>query len=275
LPFGSIVKVVNRRNGKAVVVEINDRGPAKWTRRAIDLTHGAARVIGMVKRGVVPVRLEVAQVTRPQLDRAFAKLARLIEAREAAEAAYAEVTAEPTAQQYQLAAAVATEITRPLALVGNIFKTYVESLVRPAGPHVRLTCADGTPLPEPLRVVLRRAAWDFDAPVEVLSGYRPLSYNRAVYGNRRKAKGRYAGDASQHIRCRAADIRIAGVSPARLHAWALHQPELGGVGRYRSNFIHVDIRPRLHGRLVTWDWRRAARKFARRHHQHHRQHAKA
>ena len=98
LPFGSIVKVVNKRNGKSVVVEINDRGPAKWTRRTIDLTRGAARVIGMVKRGVVPVRLEVAHVTRPQLDRAFVKLARLIEAREAAEAAYAEVTAEPTAQ---------------------------------------------------------------------------------------------------------------------------------------------------------------------------------
>jgi hypothetical protein len=275
LPFGSIVKVVNKRNGRSVVVEINDRGPAKWTRRTIDLTRGAARAIGMVKRGVVPVRLEVAQVTRPQLDRAFAKLARLMEDREAAEAAYAEVTGESTAQQYQLAAAVANEITRPLGLVGNIFKAYVESLVRPAGPHVRLSCADGTPFPEPLRVVLRRAAWEFDTPVEVISGYRPLSYNRAVYGNRRKAKGRYAGDASQHIRCRAADIRIAGVSPARLHAWALHQPELGGVGRYRSNFIHVDIRPRKQGRIVTWDWRGGGRKFARRHQQHHRQHARA
>jgi len=273
LPFGSIVKVVNRRNGKSVVVEINDRRPAKWKRRTIDLTRGAARVIGVIKRGVVPVRLEVAQLTRPQLDQAFVKLARLIEEREAAEAAHAEVTAEPPAQTFQLASAVATEITRPLGLMGNIFKTYVESLIRPAGPHVRLTCADGTPFPEPLRVVLRRAAWEFDTPVEVISGYRPLSYNRAVYGNRRKAKGRYAGDASQHIRCRAADFRIAGISPARLHAWALHQPELGGVGRYRSNFIHVDIRPRSHGRIVTWDWR-GGRKFARRHH-HHRQHAKA
>src|SRR5947208_17152102 len=47
LPFGSIVKVVNRRNGKFVVVEINDRGPAQWTRRTIDLTRGAARLIGM------------------------------------------------------------------------------------------------------------------------------------------------------------------------------------------------------------------------------------
>jgi rare lipoprotein A (peptidoglycan hydrolase) len=275
LPFGSIVKVVNKRNGKSVVVEINDRGPAKWTKRTIDLTHGAARAIGMIKRGVVPVHLEVAQVTRPQLNRAFAKLARLIEAREVAAAAHAEVT-EPPAQQYQLAAAVATEIARPFSHAGNIFRTYVESLIQPAGPHVRLTCADGTPFPEPLRVVLRRAAWEFDAPVEVLSGYRPLSYNRAIYGNRRKAKGRYAGDASQHIRCRAADIRIAGVSAAQLHAWALRQRELGGVGRYRSNFIHVDIRPRVQGRMVTWDWRRAARKFARRHHQQQRQqHAKA
>jgi peptidoglycan lytic transglycosylase len=274
LPFGAIVKVVNKRNGRSVVVEINDRGPAKWTRRTIDLTHGAARVIGMVKRGVVPVRLEVAQVTRPQLNRAFSKLARLIEAREAAASAHAEVIAEPAAEPYQLASAVANEITRPLGLVGNIFKAYVESLVRPAGPHVRLSCADGTPFPEPLRVVLRRAAWEFDAPVEVISGYRPLSYNRAVYGNRRKAKGRYAGDASQHIRCRAADIRIAGVSVAKLHAWAMHQPELGGIGRYRSNFIHVDIRPRPKGRIVTWDWRGGGRKFARRHHQH-RQHARA
>jgi rare lipoprotein A len=291
LPFGSIVKVVNKRNGRSVVVEINDRGPAKWTRRSIDLTHGAARVIGMIDRGVVQVQLEVAPVTRRQLNRAFKKLTRMIEQREAMEA-QPEVSADPTPQPYQVASAVATEqtyqvasavaaeqpyqvasavaaeIPRPLAVVGNVFKAYVESLVRPAGPHVRLTCADGTPWPEPLRVVLRRAAWEFDAPVEVVSGYRSLSHNRAVYGNRRKARGRYAGDGSQHIRCRAADIRIVGVSTARLHAWALHQPELGGVGRYRSDFIHVDVRPRPQGRVVSWDWR-SKRKFARRHHRSH------
>jgi hypothetical protein len=198
----------------------------------------------------------------------------LIEAREAAEAAHAEVTAEPAAKPFQLASAVANDVTSPLGLVGNIFKAYVESLVRPAGPHVRLTCPDGTTFPEPLRAVLRRAAGEFSTPVEVISGYRSLSHNRAVYGNRRRGKGHYVGDASQHIRCQAADIRIAGVSTARLHAWALHQPELGGVGRYRADFIHVDIRQRLRGRIVTWDWRGGARKFARRHHQH-RQHARA
>jgi rare lipoprotein A len=58
LPFGSVVRVTNLRNGRAVVVRINDRGPAKWTRRAIDLSYGAASVLGMLKAGVVPVRIE-------------------------------------------------------------------------------------------------------------------------------------------------------------------------------------------------------------------------
>src|SRR5215203_2446740 len=37
-----------KHNGKSVVVEINDRWPAKGTRRTIYLTHGAACVIGFV-----------------------------------------------------------------------------------------------------------------------------------------------------------------------------------------------------------------------------------
>jgi rare lipoprotein A len=57
LPFGSRVKVVH--GGRSVVVRINDRGPAKWTGRCIDLSLGAARKLGMVKRGVAPVRLHV------------------------------------------------------------------------------------------------------------------------------------------------------------------------------------------------------------------------
>jgi len=288
LPFGSIVKVVNRRNGKSVVVEINDRGPAKRTGRTIDLTRAAAKRIGMIKDGVVPVQLEVACVTRPQLNRAFLKLARLMEARatvepQAAQAVTAQtVTAQPvTAAEssepaaFQVASAVATEITRPVAGIGNIFRTYVESLITLAGPHVRLTCPDGKAFPEPLLAVLRRAAVHFDSPVEVVSGFRPLAYNRAIYGNHCR-RGRCRGDNSQHIRCMAADIRIPGVSTGDLHAWALRQSELGGVGRYRSDFIHVDIRARVHGDIVTWDWRARQRyaRVARKHH-HHRRYARA
>jgi hypothetical protein len=263
LRLGAIVKVENRRNGQSVVVEINDRGPKKWPRRTIGLTREAARRIGMARRGVVPVRVEVSPLTRRQLDRAFLKLVQLTELRAAveAEAAHPDMAAAPL--PFQVAAIIATETMRPLATLGNIFRSYVESMIVPSGPHVLLTCADGRPLPEPLRLVLRRAALHFNSTVEVLSGFRSLVYNRSIYGNRCR-RGRCRGDESQHIHCKAADIRIAGVSAGTLHAWALRQPELGGVGRYRGNFIHVDVRSRAHGRLITWGWR-GKRKFARKH----------
>ncbi|MDZ8225971.1 MULTISPECIES: septal ring lytic transglycosylase RlpA family protein [unclassified Nostoc] len=58
LPFGTKVRVTNTRNGRSVVVRINDRGP--FIRgRVIDLSAGAARVLGMMGSGVAPVHIEV------------------------------------------------------------------------------------------------------------------------------------------------------------------------------------------------------------------------
>ena len=61
LPFGTRVRVTNQKNGKTVVVVINDRYPIETLRkgRIIDLARGAAQVLGMVRDGVVPVRLQV------------------------------------------------------------------------------------------------------------------------------------------------------------------------------------------------------------------------
>jgi rare lipoprotein A len=56
LPMGSIVTVHNKSNGRSVTVRINDRGPYV-TGRVIDLSPGAARVIGM--DGLAPVSLSV------------------------------------------------------------------------------------------------------------------------------------------------------------------------------------------------------------------------
>ena len=56
LPFGSKVKVTNRRNGKSVVVRINDRGPFARG-RVIDLSRAAAQRIGLVRAGHGPVEL--------------------------------------------------------------------------------------------------------------------------------------------------------------------------------------------------------------------------
>lgn len=56
LPFGTKVRVTNSRNGRSVVVRINDRGP--FVRgRVIDLTPAGARAIGM--SGTAPVTLAV------------------------------------------------------------------------------------------------------------------------------------------------------------------------------------------------------------------------
>jgi len=56
LPLGSHVMVTNIDNGKSVRVRINDRGP--YIRgRSIDLSRGAARKIGLEKRGVGRVRI--------------------------------------------------------------------------------------------------------------------------------------------------------------------------------------------------------------------------
>ena len=58
LPFGTKVRVTNLSNGRSVVVRINDRGPFKY-HRVIDLAHGAAEELQMMKAGEIPVRIEI------------------------------------------------------------------------------------------------------------------------------------------------------------------------------------------------------------------------
>ncbi len=59
LPLGSVVKVTNLRNGRSVVVTINDRGP--FIRgRLIDLSKGAAAKLDFVHSGVARVKMEAA-----------------------------------------------------------------------------------------------------------------------------------------------------------------------------------------------------------------------
>jgi rare lipoprotein A len=60
LPLGTLVKVTNLDNGRSVVVRVNDRGPVP-TSRIIDLSYGAARMLGMPGHGIEPVRLDLIQ----------------------------------------------------------------------------------------------------------------------------------------------------------------------------------------------------------------------
>ena len=62
LPIGSRVRVTNPKNGRSVIVRINDRGP--YVRgRSLDLSRSAARQIGMTHEGVGHVRVSAVGVT--------------------------------------------------------------------------------------------------------------------------------------------------------------------------------------------------------------------
>ena len=58
LPLGTYVRVTNLRNGKTVIVKINDRLHHK-NKRIIDLTRAAATQLGFIKSGLTRVKLEV------------------------------------------------------------------------------------------------------------------------------------------------------------------------------------------------------------------------
>ena len=84
------------------------------------------------------------------------------------------------------------------------------------------------------------------ARITVISGYRPLEYNRKL-GSK---------DDSQHVQGRAADIQVEGFSPLQVHAAVMKlydrgDLEIGGVGLY-DDFLHLDVRG---GPLRRWDER--------------------
>ena len=68
LPLGSYVRVTNLRNGRAVVVKVNDRGPVV-PGRIIDLSYGAAKALQFENRGLQQVRLDLV---KPRTDHRLA-----------------------------------------------------------------------------------------------------------------------------------------------------------------------------------------------------------
>jgi len=56
--MNTIVKVTNLHNKKSIIVRINDRGPFYHT-RDIDLSYAAARKLGMAKKGIERIKIEV------------------------------------------------------------------------------------------------------------------------------------------------------------------------------------------------------------------------
>ena len=60
LPFGTKLRVTNQHTGRSVTVRVNDRGPYV-PGRVVDVSYSAAQELGMVGRGIAPVKLDVVQ----------------------------------------------------------------------------------------------------------------------------------------------------------------------------------------------------------------------
>jgi rare lipoprotein A len=60
LPLGTFVRVTNLRNGRSVVVRVNDRGPVV-PGRIMDVSYNTARVLQFKAQGVQRVRLDIVE----------------------------------------------------------------------------------------------------------------------------------------------------------------------------------------------------------------------
>jgi rare lipoprotein A len=65
LPFGSVLRVTRRDGGQVVYVRVTDRGPFARG-RIVDLSRAAAEQLGMMRAGVVKVKLEVVEYGPPK-----------------------------------------------------------------------------------------------------------------------------------------------------------------------------------------------------------------
>lgn len=95
-------------------------------------------------------------------------------------------------------------------------------------------CTDGSDpifIDSDLVNVLQKIRSHFGKSVTITSAYRTPGKNKAVGGQAY----------SQHLYGRAADIKVKGVSPKKVAAYAETILKKGGIGTY-STFVHVDVR---------------------------------
>lgn len=111
LPIPSYVRVTHVRNGRSVVVRVNDRGPFS-SDRVIDLSLGAAQRLGITQSGTAEVELQL--LAAPQ-GFSSAMVARRAGAPVAASAGVAVRTSSVAGSEMRAPAAAPTDMTQPVA----------------------------------------------------------------------------------------------------------------------------------------------------------------
>ena len=137
-------------------------------------------------------------------------------------------------------------------LLAGVTDTGIKKLNIPLSKNFKkseFTCRDGTEVPPELMDNLRELVQNLQIirdhigkPIHVISGYRTPKYNRRIGGARK----------SQHMKAKAADIRIKGMSPKEIREIVVTlikegKIKKGGVGLYKT-FVHYDVR----GRNTRW-----------------------
>jgi len=59
MAFGTKLRITDHHTGRAVTCRVSDRGPAKRTGRIVDLSRGCASALGIIRKGIAMVKLEV------------------------------------------------------------------------------------------------------------------------------------------------------------------------------------------------------------------------
>lgn len=65
LPMGTLIRVTNLRNGRSVIVRVNDRMHSKM-KRVVDLSRSAAQKLNFIKSGLTKVKVEVLGNKNPE-----------------------------------------------------------------------------------------------------------------------------------------------------------------------------------------------------------------
>jgi rare lipoprotein A len=66
VPLGTVIRVVNLENGKAVTVTVTDRGPNFRLNRVLDLSEAAARELDYIGKGLTPVLITPMLPNEPE-----------------------------------------------------------------------------------------------------------------------------------------------------------------------------------------------------------------
>jgi rare lipoprotein A len=131
LPFGSLVKVTDTETGKFIEVRINDRGPFVEG-RILDLSRSGAETLGFIRRGTLPVTMEVLSIPPRSENKLYGKRAQERRLNKIYTAEYYSIQIEKLAtagSRFGVQIGTFQELVNMMRLTDNLKRKYSKDLV--------------------------------------------------------------------------------------------------------------------------------------------------